>query len=378
MKITMNRLEALSLAKAAESIVPSKATMDELRCVLLESGEDGKLTMAATNNEVALERRMPARVMEAGALLINAKLFANMLGVLGGETVSLQGEDGRQAEITSGSCHYTIPVLSVSNYPRAEIPFPEDTVTVKNIPHMAARTIFAASENEGKPTMRCVKLVFVSDGLKAVSYDGSRLVSAKGDSRGEASASLLIPAASLNKLARLVSNRDELDVGTTGKSVVFMKTDFLFSARLLDGEHVDDDLLLRSVQSSFTILTDAAALYDAVSAISVVADDYGVLSLSFAGNRIRVRCEGANCSSIRDMEVVALSGAPEGEYWYNARQLSQCLAALGGTLMLEVGQNGVLVMRTDELVCLQMSRRKPTLLRAKEEKEQKKAVQTAA
>ena len=115
MKITMNRLEALSLAKAAESIVPSKATMDELRCVLLESGEDGKLTMAATNNEVALERRMPARVMEAGALLINAKLFANMLGVLGGETVSLQGEDGRQAEITSGSCHYTIPVLSVSN-----------------------------------------------------------------------------------------------------------------------------------------------------------------------------------------------------------------------------------------------------------------------
>lgn len=378
MKITMNRLEALSLAKAAESIVPSKATMDELRCVLLESGEDGKLTMAATNNEVALERRMPARVMEAGALLINAKLFANMLGVLGGETVSLQGEDGRQAEITSGSCHYTIPVLSVSNYPRAEIPFPEDTVTVKNIPHMAARTIFAASENEGKPTMRCVKLVFVSDGLKAVSYDGSRLVSAKGDSRGEASASLLIPAASLNKLARLVSNRDELDVGTTGKSVVFMKTDFLFSARLLDGEHVDDDLLLRSVQSSFTILTDAAALYDAVSAISVVADDYGVLSLSFAGNRIRVRCEGANCSSIRDMEVVALSGAPEGEYWYNARQLSQCLAALGGTLMLEVGQNGVLVMRTDELVCLQMSRRKPTLLRAKEEKEQEKAVQTAA
>lgn len=378
MKITMNRLEALSLAKAAESIVPSKATMDELRCVLLESGEDGKLTMAATNNEVALERRMPARVMEAGALLINAKLFANMLGVLGGETVSLQCEDGRQAEITSGSCHYTIPVLSVSNYPRAEIPFSEDTVTVKNIPHMAARTIFAASENEGKPTMRCVKLVFVSDGLKAVSYDGSRLVSAKGDSRGEASASLLIPAASLNKLARLVSNRDELDVGTTGKSVVFMKTDFLFSARLLDGEHVDDDLLLRSVQSSFTILTDAAALYDAVSAISVVADDYGVLSLSFAGNRIRVRCEGANCSSIRDMEVVALSGAPEGEYWYNARQLSQCLAALGGTLMLEVGQNGVLVMRTDELVCLQMSRRKPTLLRAKEEKEQEKAVQTAA
>lgn len=106
MKIVMNRLEALSLAKAAESIAPSKATMDELRCVLLESGEDGKLTMAATNNEVALEQRMPAQIQEAGALLINAKLFANMLSVLGGETVTIQGEDGRQAEITSGTCRY--------------------------------------------------------------------------------------------------------------------------------------------------------------------------------------------------------------------------------------------------------------------------------
>ena len=134
MKIVMNRLEALSLAKAAESIAPSKATMDELRCVLLESGEDGKLTMAATNNEVALEQRMPAQIQEAGALLINAKLFANMLSVLGGETVTIQGEDGRQAEITSGTCRYTIPILPVSSYPRAEIPFPEDTVTVKNIP----------------------------------------------------------------------------------------------------------------------------------------------------------------------------------------------------------------------------------------------------
>ena len=36
MKVTMNRMEALSIAKAAESIAPSKDTMEELRCVLME------------------------------------------------------------------------------------------------------------------------------------------------------------------------------------------------------------------------------------------------------------------------------------------------------------------------------------------------------
>lgn len=378
MKVTVNRQEALSLAKSAESIAPSKATMDELRCVLLEAGDDNKLTMAATNMEVALERRMQADVREDGALLVSARLFASMLGLLGGETVTIQGEDGRQAEITSGECRYIIPVMSVSKYPRMEIPFPEDRVTVSNIPHMAARTVFAASENESKPVMQCVKLVFTSDGLKAVSYDGYRLAAAKGDSKGEASVSMLVPASSINKLARLVSNKDELDVGTTGKSVIFMKEDFMFSARLLEGKHVDSDLLLGSVQSAFTILTDAAALHDAVSGVAVVADEYSTLGLRFADNSIQISCEGENCSSSRELEVVALSGNPAGEYWYNPHQLSQCLAALGGTLILEVGQNGVLVMRTDELTCLQLSRRKSVNLRTKETKTHQKAVKAAA
>ena len=188
MRITINRQEALALAKAAESIAPGKAAMDELQCVLLEAGEDGKLTMAATDNEVALERRMPAEIEESGSLLINAKLFAGMLGLLDGETVTIWGEDGRQVNVAGEMCCYTIPILSLSNYPRAEIPFPEDTVTVKNIPHMAARTIFAASENESKPAMRCVKLVFTSDGQHGRSigqYADSRRISQQADAPGE-------------------------------------------------------------------------------------------------------------------------------------------------------------------------------------------------
>ena len=153
MKIQVNRQEALALAKAAESIAPGKAVMDELRCVLLEAGEDNTLTMAATNMEVALERRMQAQVREGGSLLMGAKLFVGMLSLLGGETVTIQGEDGRQAQIASGTCCYTIPLLPVSRYPRMEIPFPEDTVAVSNIPHMAARTVFAAAESESKPAM---------------------------------------------------------------------------------------------------------------------------------------------------------------------------------------------------------------------------------
>lgn len=359
MKAILNRLELLSLAKAADSIAPNLAAMDALKGVLLEADDDGKVTVAATNLEVALERRMNAEILQPGQLVLNARLFADMLELLGGETVTISGEDGKRVEITSESAGYSIPALPAKSFPRMEIPFPEDTVPVTGIPAMARRTVFAVSENEAQPLMRCVNLIFTSEGLRAVGCDGSRLAAAKGDSKSEGSVSMLIPAASLGKLAHLIGNKDELYVGTTGKTVVFTKEDFVFSARLMEGNFIDADRMLASVKSGFTILTDAAALWEAVSSVTVVAGESNSFSLRFQEGRLTIRCESENGSSSREMDVVPLAGTPSGEYWYNHRQLSDCLKALNGTLMLEVGQNGILLMRTDDLVCLQMSKRKP-------------------
>ena len=103
MKAILNRLELLSLAKAADSIAPNLAAMDALKGVLLEAADDGKVTVAATNLEVALERRMSAEILQPGQLVLNARLFADMLELLGGETVTISGEDGKRVEITSES-----------------------------------------------------------------------------------------------------------------------------------------------------------------------------------------------------------------------------------------------------------------------------------
>ena len=151
MKAILNRLELLSLAKAADSIAPNLAAMDALKGVLLEAADDGKVTVAATNLEVALERRMSAEILQPGQLVLNARLFADMLELLGGETVTISGEDGKRVEITSESAGYSIPALPAKSFPRMEIPFPEDTVPVTGIPAMARRTVFAVSENEAQP-----------------------------------------------------------------------------------------------------------------------------------------------------------------------------------------------------------------------------------
>lgn len=361
MKAIFKRQELLPLIRAAESIAPHDSPLDVLRGVLLDADDCGRVTIMATNIETSLEQQTKADVEESGRILLPARLFLRMLSCMEGELVGITGKDGKSACISSGDAVYTIPVLSSKDFPNMAQPFPEDTVTVRGIPAITKRTTFAIAYDDTKPLLRCVNLIFANNALTAVSCDGVCLASAKGDSKGTASVSMLVPAKPLEKLSHLVSNKDELKVGTTGKSIVFSKEGFSFSTRLMAGQAVDGVALLNSVKSSFTILTDGETLYDAMSSSLSVNGEVNCFSLRFADSKVYLRCESEYGIATREVDVVPLSGMPEGEFWYSPHQLLQCLRALRGTLMLDVGQGGMLLMRTDDLTCLQTARRKPTM-----------------
>ena len=363
MNITANRLELLAAVESAERIAPAASPMDILKCVCLET-ENGRLTVAATNQEIAMERRLPADILENGRTAINAKTLAEMLRLLGGDTVTFKqidapnASEGFSVSVKSGEAEYRVPAMNAAEYPRAEIPFLEDTVTVTGIPDMAKRTAFAALEKAGD-TRRCVFLRFDSGNLSAVSTDGFRIASAKGECKNPANVNLLIPASSLARLAQLVTNKDEVQVGVTGKTVVFIKEGLMFSARLMEGRYADVDMVMNSLKPRFVVLTNAEEVRNIVSSVCVVSGNQNRFRLSFGGGRLRAVCESENGASKMELEVTALSGTPSGDCWLNPAKLPECLRAQKGTMTLEVATNGALVMRTEALICAQMRMREP-------------------
>ena len=353
-------MELLSAAKDAEWIAPANSPQDILKCTYLAT-ENGKLTVAASSSELALERRIPADIREEGRIVIGADLLTDILKLLDGDTVKIHSEAVGYVTVSGGNTAYELSVLDAETYPRLEIPFPEDTVSVTGIPAMAKRTCFAVSNDpeQKRPEMKCVHLVFSHDGLRAVGSDGYRIALAKGDSKAIGDVDMLIPAASMEKLAQLVSDKDTFKVGTTGKTIVFMKEDFAFSARLMGGQYFDADQLFSRARPSFSVLTDAELMKQMLSSIYSVTGMQNRFSLVFAGNKLRVCCESEFGVSSVEIDVVPLSGTPAGVYWYNPAKLMECLRAQNGTLMLELAQNGTLLMRTDELICMQLATREP-------------------
>ena len=106
MNFTVNRQEFLAVAQDAEKIVPSASALDVLKCTFLSTAE-GKLTVAATNLEIALERQIKADVAEEGSVIIDARLLCGMLKLMADEYVTLQRED-RTLKVSGKSTLYTI------------------------------------------------------------------------------------------------------------------------------------------------------------------------------------------------------------------------------------------------------------------------------
>ena len=358
MNVEVNRMELLAAAKNAAAVAPNLSPLDIFKCTLLET-EDGKLVIAATNGEMSMEKRVPATVTEDGCAAVNANLLAEMLRKLDGETVVISKEQDGRLSVTCGSAEYLVPVQDTAQYPRTEIPFPEDTVTVTGIPALVKRAAFAVSEDESRPVMKCVRLTFNAEGLNAACTDGFRVASARGESKNPADVQLLIPAHSMERLAQIVSNQDELHVGVTGTSVVFMKEDLVFSARLMEGQFAAVEKVIETMVPRFLVLLDTEALRRVVKSVSAVASEKNRFKLSFKGNRLEVMCQSEYGSSDMKLDVTALRGTPAGDCWFNLRLLQECLGALSGTLKLGVAASGALVMQTENLTCIQMPMREP-------------------
>lgn len=358
MRITMNRAELLSAAQKAGAIASEDAPLEPLKGALLETSAN-TLTVTATNMEVSLEQKLSCPAGENDALVVNAKLLVGMLELLPGDTVELRHQPGVPTlSLRGGDAGYDVAVWDRGYFPKVQIPFPEDTVKVSGIPSMARRTTFATSEEKDKPMLKCVKLMFTPEGLKGVGSNGGCVVTAKGDDKSTGSATFFLPAVSLEKLAGLCADGDEFQVGVANNSIVFMRPGLKFSARLMEGDYLDTDRVMSSIQNQFTVLSDVADLRRALKAVDTV-DPKGRVKLAFDGGQITFSCKGTLGSAEESVDVASLTGTPQGEYWYLIPALRASLKALSGTVTLGIAQAGMLDLSTEGAYYMQTAVRAP-------------------
>jgi DNA polymerase III subunit beta len=243
MKALCEREQLREALAVVTSVVPAKSTRPAVENVCLVATDDA-LELVGTDLDVAVRYRIDdVKVQEPGTALVPARVTADFIRDLSGETVKLSTK-GDGFLIESGTDHCELTTIDPDEYP-VVARFAEEgslSLQARTFTRLVSRTSFAAAREQGRYAMHGI-LTQVSDGvLEMVATDGRRLAMASQsidtDSMAEADGTqAVIPAKGMQLFCRVISDPLEqirIHFGEnqfglkTGKAEVF--------ARLIDGD----------------------------------------------------------------------------------------------------------------------------------------------
>lgn len=285
--------QAVSIAsRCAASKSPSPA----LEGLLIEAGEDVRIT--GYDLKKGVYTSLQADVAEAGAIVLNARLFGNIIQSLPDGIVTIKTE-GLTTSITCGAADFSLMGTDSGEYPELPSVEKQNAVTIpqKTLSKMIRQTIFAVSDNESRPIYTGSLFEIEGETLTIVAVDGYRLAMRKEtvDKNNLEDCSFVVPAGALNDVEKLCADTEEgVDITVGAKHISFSIGNTVLISRRLEGEFLN---YRKSVPTEFSLsfIADREEFMKVVSRVSLIIDEKtkNPLRIFVDSNQIMIRCKTA-------------------------------------------------------------------------------------
>ena len=168
---------------------------------------------------------------------------------------------------------------------------------------------------------------------------------------------MLLPAAALKILAATAKDDIVYQFGASENTAVFYDGEILLTTRNVTGELPDFDTVTKLFAGQTSATLDADAFKSAAKSVSAVAGSGERIELIIADGEVTLKCASRDGNA--GMSVPAeINGSAEPRY-YPPKQLLGFAETLRGSVTLEVGKDGLLLMRHGHTRYVQVSIRNP-------------------
>lgn len=206
MKISCDRKQLDEVLGVVVGATGARSSLPILSHLYLEATDDS-LRLLGSDLEQWVECRVPAIVGEAGALTVNARLFAELVGSLTSDTISLELGERYQVLLQAGDSRYQLMGLPAEEYPQPQevSAVNELVLPAKSFLDMVDSVEFAVSKEEARPTLTGIRLEYEGSRLRLVATDTHRLAvrDATLESGSAGSASAIVPLKAIQLLQKL-------------------------------------------------------------------------------------------------------------------------------------------------------------------------------
>lgn len=312
MKIICSRdlfVEAINIVQKAISPRPTLPILDG---ILIEADQTVKLT--GYDLETGIECQIEAEIAEPGSIVINSRMFGEIIRKLPDDIVIIEVGSGNTILIESGNSHFSIKGINSEGYPK--IPTVEDYKKIVlpqcSFKEMIHQTIFAVSNDESRPVLNGCNIICENNTIEMVAIDGFRLALRKQTLEQEVpSVSFIVPGKSLNEVGRILSpTQDLIEIYKSTNHIMFDTGKVKMVSRLIAGEYMNyKSILPQSADTSITVSPSTMLSAIERASLIITSDDRKFpVRLMTMDDETLVVTANTDLGSVREEIKIAMSG----------------------------------------------------------------------
>ncbi|HJQ09241.1 MAG TPA: DNA polymerase III subunit beta [Candidatus Saccharimonadales bacterium] len=311
-------------------VANTRGTLPVLANVLIKT-VNNRLSIAATNLDIAITNYIGAKVAAEGAITVPARLMQDFVSSLPGGVIDLKLDDLKLNIVTeqyqsviNGVSAEEFPVMpAISEGKKWAVPAPLLKKSLQQV-------IVAASGDEARPVLTGVYLHVTDGKLYMAATDSYRLAEKELLATTE-DISLLVPVSAMQDLLRIVSDaEDDVRVTSDEQQVLFQIGDVELVARLIEGKYPDYRKLIPDSFST-TATLKRADLLNATKISSLFARESAgsiTLNVDEASQELSIRSVASQLGENTAKASAKVDGG--GAITLNSRYLLDALQVLSG------------------------------------------------
>jgi DNA polymerase-3 subunit beta len=283
MKLQVTQENLNKALSSVARVASSRGTLSILANVLIKTSKN-RLSLSATNLDIAITHYIGAKVSEEGSITVPARLMQDFVSSLPEGIIELDLEETK-LHVSTDQYKSVVNGIVADDFPvmPAMTNGTDWKVDAGLFKKALQQVVFAASGDETRPVLTGVLLKTNNNQLSMVATDSYRLAEKQiGDQSNEIN--LLIPASAMQDLLRVIGDESgDINIRHDEQQVLFTIGDIELVSRQLDGNYPDyKNLIPKSFEVTAELkkadlinVTKVSSLFarESAGSVTIVVDD---------------------------------------------------------------------------------------------------------
>ena len=333
MKFLVEPNELVDAVNWVARSLSSRPIKPELLGIMIDV--DTSITLTGSDLETSTKAILRADISAKGKVLVPGRLLAEIARALPNKPITFT-LDGSRVLVTAGAAKFTLPTLSVNEYPSLpELPETAGVIPSDVFSHAVNQVAIAAGKDDSLPTLTGVHIEINQNKITLAATDRYRLAVRELNWQAKNSdieVNTLVRARTLADAAKSLTAHSQVTlalspINSNERLIGFLSELKTMTSRTLDGTFPPFKHLLPS-DSVAEATIEVAPFLDSVRRVALVTDKTVPLRLIFAHNSLQLEAgAGEDAQATEELEIV-YTGEPIN-IAFNPQYLTDGLQAIG-------------------------------------------------